>query len=193
MIMSDVFYCHPPFLLLLMLAADVMMLNNAWSSAFSPTTLSILPSSLSTTTTCSITSSRNTRRNCSSRRGRSARDTNNKLPFTCRDIYFPTLLWTKQEQQQEEDDVDDDVTSDPAITALQHELETLQNDLTYIEALEERNKSQLDSFVDEQDQWDSMEEEERQLLQKKDVIIKRIDDLTELLIQCWMNAKSMDG
>ncbi|CAB9531248.1 expressed unknown protein [Seminavis robusta] len=57
------------------------------------------------------------------------------------------------------------------------EMDELQNQLALIEALEERNKAQLDSFVDEQDQWDSLEEEEREFLLQKDTILKRIDEL----------------
>ena len=44
-----------------------------------------------------------------------------------------------------------------------------------IEALEERNAAQLDSFVDEQDQWDSMDEADRQLLLQKDQINETIE------------------
>ena len=77
--------------------------------------------------------------------------------------------------------------------ALEEELERLQNQLALIEALEERNKAQLDSFVDEQDQWDSMEEEDRQLLRQKDEITQRMETLAEEMVQIWMGAKSMDG
>ena len=72
-------------------------------------------------------------------------------------------------------------------------MERLQQQLTYIEALEERNKAQLDSFVDEQDQWDSMEEEERQLLQSKSNIEKRLEQMTSELVNMWMGGKSMEG
>ena len=77
--------------------------------------------------------------------------------------------------------------------ALEEELERLQNQLALIEALEERNKAQLDSFVDEQDQWDSMEEEDRQLLRQKDEMTQRMETLAEEMVQIWMGAKSMDG
>lgn len=77
--------------------------------------------------------------------------------------------------------------------SLEEEIERLQNQLALIEALEERNKAQLDSFVDEEDQWDSMEEEERQLLRQKDEITKRMEVLAEEMVQIWMGAKSMDG
>ncbi len=56
-------------------------------------------------------------------------------------------------------------------------IESLQQKLTYIQALEERNKAQLDSFVDEEDQWESMEEFERELLSSKEDIEKQLDEL----------------
>ena len=77
--------------------------------------------------------------------------------------------------------------------AVEEELENLKNQLTLIEALEARNESQIDSFVDEEDQWNSMEEEDRTLLQSKDSILERMELLTEQLIQLWMGQKSMDG
>lgn len=83
--------------------------------------------------------------------------------------------------------------SEPENSLLEEELESLQNQLSLIEALEERNKSQLESFVDEQDQWDSMEEEERELLLQKDAIVERMGKLAEELVRFWMGAKSMDG
>ena len=73
------------------------------------------------------------------------------------------------------------------------EIEQLQQQLTYIEALEERNRAQLDSFVDEQDQWDSMEEDERQLLQSKQSTVDRLEQMTSELVSMWMGGKSMDG
>jgi small-conductance mechanosensitive channel len=78
-------------------------------------------------------------------------------------------------------------------SAITDEMERLQQQLTYIEALEERNKAQLDSFVDEQDQWDSMEEEERQLLRSKAGVEKRLEQMTSELVSMWMGGKSMEG
>ncbi len=52
--------------------------------------------------------------------------------------------------------------------------EELENDLALIEALEERNKAQIYSFIDEEDQWNSMEESERQLLLSKDLVLSRL-------------------
>ena len=53
----------------------------------------------------------------------------------------------------------------------------LQNQLDWISAIEERNAAQIDSFIDEQDQWDSMEEWERELLTEKRNIQKQFDEL----------------
>ena len=77
--------------------------------------------------------------------------------------------------------------------AIQQELERLQNQLSIIEALEERNKAQLESFIDEEDQFNSMEEEERDLLKSKDSVIEQMELLTEQLIMLWMGQKSQDG
>lgn len=55
---------------------------------------------------------------------------------------------------------------------------TLQNTLVYIEALEERNKAQLQSFVDEEDQWESMEDFERELLSSKEKVVTQLDELS---------------
>ena len=83
-------------------------------------------------------------------------------------------------------------TSEPS-NAITEEMEQLQQQLTYIEALEERNKAQLESFVDAQDQWDSMEEEERRLLQSKADIERRLEQMTSELVSMWMGGKSMEG
>jgi len=56
-------------------------------------------------------------------------------------------------------------------------LEELENELLLIEAIEERNRAQIYSFIDEQDQWDAMEENERDLLLRKDIILEQIDKL----------------
>ena len=56
-------------------------------------------------------------------------------------------------------------------------VESLQDKLVYIQALEERNKAQIDSFVDEEDQWESMEEFERELLSSKEVIERQLNVL----------------
>ena len=56
-------------------------------------------------------------------------------------------------------------------------VDQLQDKLVYIQALEERNKAQIDSFIDEEHQWESMEEYERELLSSKDDIEKQLKEL----------------
>jgi len=53
----------------------------------------------------------------------------------------------------------------------------LQNELHLIEAIEQRNVAQLGSFIDEKHQWDSMSQDERDLLLRKDFIVKRLEEL----------------
>lgn len=81
---------------------------------------------------------------------------------------------------------------DPS-SAITQEIERLQQQLTYIEALEERNRAQIYSFIDEQHQWESMEEDERQLLQSKDDIKDKMEQMTSELVSLWMGGKSMEG
>jgi hypothetical protein len=71
-------------------------------------------------------------------------------------------------------------TKDQGEQTIGSKIECLQNQLQYIAALQERNKSQLESFIDEQDQWDSMENEEQQLLLSKPVAVKELSILTLL-------------
>jgi hypothetical protein len=78
-------------------------------------------------------------------------------------------------------------------SGIEAELGRLQEQLSLIEALEARNKAQLDSFVDEEDQWNSMEEEERNLLKSKDSIDEKMEFLTEQMIMLWIGQKSQDG
>lgn len=58
---------------------------------------------------------------------------------------------------------------------------------------QERNKAQLESFVDEQDQWESLEEYERELLMSKDSILQKMEGLTEQLVMLFMGQKMKDG
>lgn len=60
-------------------------------------------------------------------------------------------------------------------------------------SLQERNKAQLDSFVDEEHQWESIEEDERILLSSKEGIIQKMDDLAEELVMLFMGQKMKDG
>ena len=85
---------------------------------------------------------------------------------------------------------DDDTSSQKGI---EEELERLQNQLSLIEALEERNKAQLESFVDEKDQWESLEEDERVLLSSKDEILKKMEILSEEIVMLFMKQKVKNG
>lgn len=76
---------------------------------------------------------------------------------------------------------------------IEEELERLQNQLSLIEALEERNKAQLDSFIDKEDQWNSLEEYEKELLNSKEKVVERMDLLAEQMIMLWMGQKSQEG
>lgn len=82
---------------------------------------------------------------------------------------------------------------DQPTNSIEEELNRMQNTLSAIEALEERNTAQLDSFVDEEDQWDSLEEYERELLQSKEAVVQRMDTMAEELLQMWLGAKSIEG
>jgi|EP00970_Alexandrium_tamarense_P006828 hypothetical protein len=78
-------------------------------------------------------------------------------------------------------------------SAIEMEIEDLQQKLHYIEALEERNKSQLQSFIDEEDQWNALEEDERELLLSKKDIEKKMEVLVEQMVMLWMGQKSQEG
>ena len=56
-------------------------------------------------------------------------------------------------------------------------ISSLQNTLCSIEALEERNTAQIQSFIDEKDQWESLELYEQELLSSKEEILKRLSEL----------------
>mmetsp|Transcript_11985 Transcript_11985/g.11706 ORF Transcript_11985/g.11706 Transcript_11985/m.11706 type:complete len:156 (-) Transcript_11985:1892-2359(-) len=59
-------------------------------------------------------------------------------------------------------------------------ISSLQNTLSYIEALEQRNTAQIYSFVDEKDQWESLEPYERELLSSKEEILKRLSEYSSV-------------
>jgi hypothetical protein len=88
---------------------------------------------------------------------------------------------------------DDEAEKSTPKTRFEEELDRLQQQLSWIEALEARNEAQLDSFIDKKDQWNSLEEEEKILLESKESIVQEMEILTEQLIQLWMGQKSMDG
>lgn len=77
-------------------------------------------------------------------------------------------------------------------TDIEKELERLQYTLITIEALEERNKAQLESFVNEEDQWNSLEDFERELLGSKEEILERTNKMVEKMTRLWMDAKSVE-
>ncbi|OEU07289.1 hypothetical protein FRACYDRAFT_251068 [Fragilariopsis cylindrus CCMP1102] len=56
-------------------------------------------------------------------------------------------------------------------------ISSLQNTLCSIEALEERNTAQIQSFIDEKDQWESLELYEQELLSSKEETLKRLSEL----------------
>jgi hypothetical protein len=95
---------------------------------------------------------------------------------------FVLLYMSKEPGPNSQDD-----TGSPIEQGIKQRLE---GQLALIEALEARNEAQLGSFIDQQNQRDSLEEEERQLLQSKDVILlRRIEVLlSQALIQMWMYA-----
>ena len=76
---------------------------------------------------------------------------------------------------------------------IEEELEKLQHQLTLIEAIEERNKAQIYSFIDEEDQWNSMEEWEQELLSSKDALTQRMEQMTEELVLMFMGEKAKNG
>jgi hypothetical protein len=57
-------------------------------------------------------------------------------------------------------------------------ISSLQNTICSIEALEERNTAQIESFIDEKDQWESLELYEQELLSSKEEILKQLSELT---------------
>ena len=87
----------------------------------------------------------------------------------------------------------DSVEDDSSSTGIEEELEKLQNQLTLIDALEERNAAQIYSFIDEEDQWNAMEEWERELLSSKEELTQRMEQLTEELVLMFMGEKAKNG
>mgnify|MGYP000592641296 CR=1 FL=1 len=66
---------------------------------------------------------------------------------------------------------------------IHQEINQVEYQLSLIEALQERNKAQLDSFIDEQDQWDSMEDSDQELLSSEEELITRLAELRVQLEQ----------
>lgn len=90
-----------------------------------------------------------------------------------------------------EDFPDESAVSIPAHIA--QEMNSLQYQLSLIGALEERNRAQLDSFIDEEDQWNSLDNNEKELLQSKDKLEERMEELLSVLVSDWMGQKSLEG
>ena len=88
---------------------------------------------------------------------------------------------------------DDEDKDDELPLHMTKELEDLQYQLSLIEALEERNRAQLDSFVDAQDQWDSLSSDEQELLTSKTALEARLEELMATLVNSWMGQRSRDG
>ena len=70
-----------------------------------------------------------------------------------------------------------DTTNEQEVLQLKKEEEDLQNELHYIQALVQRNKAQLGSFVDEKHQWESQSEEDRYFLTRKPMVTKRLKEV----------------
>lgn len=64
---------------------------------------------------------------------------------------------------------------------------------THLLSLKERNRAQLESFVDEEDQWQSLEQDERDLLKSKGAITQKMEELAEELVLLFMGQKLRDG
>eukprot|EP00548_Thalassiothrix_antarctica_P002221 CAMPEP_0194136512 /NCGR_PEP_ID=MMETSP0152-20130528/6528_1 /TAXON_ID=1049557 /ORGANISM="Thalassiothrix antarctica, Strain L6-D1" /LENGTH=118 /DNA_ID=CAMNT_0038833207 /DNA_START=1 /DNA_END=357 /DNA_ORIENTATION=- len=71
-------------------------------------------------------------------------------------------------------------------------LEELQNQLFLTEAIETRNIAQLGSFVDEQDQWDSLEPYEQELLSNQASLEETVDTLRSRLFSRENDGKIKD-
>lgn len=76
---------------------------------------------------------------------------------------------------------------------IQHVLDDLQYQLSLIEALKGRNRAQLDSFVNANDQCVSLSADEKALLNSKDALEDRLEEIIADLINSGMGWKSLDG
>ena len=83
-----------------------------------------------------------------------------------------TLLSSSVENNENDNENESNKTEDNEIL-----ISSLQNTLCSIEALEERNTAQIQSFIDEKDQWESLELYEQELLSSKEEILKRLSEL----------------
>jgi len=69
------------------------------------------------------------------------------------------------------------------IDKLQREKNELEYEEQIIEAIEQRNRAQIDSFVDALAQWNAQSEEDRQQLMRKKVVEERLEEIKRLLEQ----------
>ena len=67
------------------------------------------------------------------------------------------------------------------VSNLRQELSDLEYLVQVFEALRQRNKAQLGSFIDEAHQWRSMPQFERDILTNSTVVIERIERIEEAL------------
>jgi hypothetical protein len=95
--------------------------------------------------------------------------------------------------QNAEEEISNSSSSNSSTNSIEEELNRLQGRLNSIEALESRNEAQLDSFMDKEDQWNSMDDAERELLESKQETLDLLEKMTEELLQMWIGAKSMEG
>jgi hypothetical protein len=72
--------------------------------------------------------------------------------------------------------------------SLIREREELQNELHWVEAIELRNQAQIMSFVDEKAQWESMTDQERNMLLRRPYLEARLDEIDILLGRVPHNA-----
>ena len=80
--------------------------------------------------------------------------------------------------------------SEPEEAQLKKEEEDLQNELHYIQALVQRNKAQLGSFIDEKHQWEKQSEEDRYFLTRKPFVTKRLAEV-RLKLTSFVAAKEL--
>lgn len=74
-----------------------------------------------------------------------------------------------------------DFESSQNMTSLLHEKDELQNELYLTQAIELRNKAQLESFVDAEAQWNSQTEAEKYFLQRKEFVEERLTEIDYIL------------
>jgi hypothetical protein len=174
---------HPAFAACILCA--FLLLGNTRAFLVHPRSDSISISS----SCCSFSEKRSHRRRTPcSRSGGSHRSDVIARHNPSRSIFSLYLSSSNSNNQQAEEE-----NSDSSTNSVEDELNRLQNILNSIEALESRNEAQLESFVDKEDQWNSMDDAERELLESKQKTLDLLEKMTEELLQMWIGAKSMEG